>query len=372
MEEGPKVPVVSTAEKKKRSTLKNIEFILFDQSIVTRSLFVLAIFYTLYFAANLLVPICLAFLLYFLLYPIVNFMQKKAFIPRSLGSAIVILILLFCIAFAFYFLSAEAQGWIDMGPAVFVSINQKIMTLTSYLREPLQFISSISESISQSLNISGSKAAAPTNFFGLIFSNTYQFLVEFFMLLIVLYFLLAAKNFFLTKIVKVLLHLKRKKEANIVVQQIEEQVWKYLFVRTVANIGVAIFVSLMLWAFQLPSPILWGVMAGILEFIPFVGAVISTFVILLVCLLSFDSGLHILLPPICFAVFVSLQGNLYVPYLLGKSMTINQIAIVFSIFLFGSLWGVMGSFLAIPLLMTIKIIMDNVNEDNFLKELLSE
>jgi predicted PurR-regulated permease PerM len=361
---------ISKAENKQFSILKKINSTLFDHFIVTRSFFVLALIYTLFFAREVVVPIFLAFLLYFLLFPIVNFLKNKLHIPRSLGSALILIILLIILGYAFYFLYSLSKDWVNNAPHILGVVNQKLEALTSWLKKPFELLSAVSHRIESSLNLSGMNIG--TSWFSIIFSNTWEFFIEFFMTLIILYFLLASKTFFLTKIIKLLLKLKQDKEAQAVVRQIEKQVWNYLFYRTMINIGVAIVVSLMLWAFQLPDPLLWGIIAGILEFIPYIGALISLILIFFVSLISFNSLWHILLPSVSFLVFISLEGNFLVPYVLGRSMIINKVAVVFSIFFLGWIWGVIGSFLAVPLLITIKIIFDNLNADSFVNKLLEE
>ncbi len=364
-------PDLKNREEEKILTLKSLQEIVFHQSSAVKLLLVLATFYTMYFTSDLLVPIFLAFLTSFLTIPIVNFLREKLHIPSAIGSALIVLLILFIVGYGFYFLSSQAQEWASSGQEIINVLNQRINALTSLFKKPMKVLATIFQDIESSLNLSVNQSIS-ANLFNIVFTNTWTFLMEFFMTLIFLYFLMASKNFFLTRIVKIVLHTKREKEADAIVWQIESEVWLYLFVRTMTNIGVAIIVSAMLWAFNLPNPILWGVMAGILEFIPFIGALISTTVILLISVVSFENIWDILLPPLSFFVFISLEGNLFVPYMLGRSMTMNKVAVVFSIFLFGWIWGVVGSFLAVPLVMTIKIILDNINIDNFMNDFLEE
>lgn len=332
------------------------------QSVALDGLFLIAIFFVLYFARELFLPIFFAFIFYFLLYPIVAFLKRTCYIPKFLGAVIIILVLLFILSYGIYYLSREAKEWIDNAPHLEQILNQRLAKVSDFIKRPFPILGEI-------LHGSTGPNVQP-GWINTIFSNTWNLLIEFFAMLILLYFLLASENFFLKKIISALVTSHKKREANAVVMQIEQEVWKYLFTRTLINIGVAIFVSLMLWAYRIPNPILWGVMAGILEFIPFIGGCISLIVITIVCIVSFDNIWHIILPPISFFVFISLEGNLLVPYVLGRSFVLNQVAVILAIFLMGWMWGAMGTFLAIPLLMTMKIIYDNINKNNLLNELI--
>jgi predicted PurR-regulated permease PerM len=114
-----------------------------------------------------------------------------------------------------------------------------------------------------------------------------------------------------------------------------------------------------MWALGLPTPVLWGVMAALLNFIPFAGATVGAMVVFLVALLQFDLSYACLAPAIY--VFVNVIESYWVtPALLGKSMSLNPVVILLSITLWGWMWGIGGVFMAVPLLVVLKIICDNV------------
>lgn len=345
--------------------------ILRKESTASRGIFVLALILFLYYASSLLVPLFLAFLFYFLFNPFVRFLRYQFYIPLYVGSAIAILILLIIVGIGFFYLSLEIKSFINNEQMIISGLTRKIELFSNFLKRPIEIFTDLKERIKYLLNLSIQPNVTP-NIFGSLFSNTYEILLELGMWIILLYFLLASGDIFLNKIIKSLLATTRKSDAIKIARLIEVEVWRYLFLRTVINLGFGVVVSLFLYLFGFPNPLFWGLLAGILEFIPFIGAGISLVLILIVSILSFENIWYILSVPFIFFVLVSIEGNFIAPYVMGRSLVLNKVALVLGIFFFGWTWGVLGTFLAVPLMMTFKIILENVDQNHFLNEILSE
>lgn len=366
-------------EKKKQATpskprnmsiLKTIDSTLDEQAISIKGLFILALFYTLYFARELILPILFSLVFYFLLYPSVSYLKNKLRIPRFIGALIVLLTLLGIIGFGFYYLSIQAKEWIKSVPDLITSLNKKLDSFEFFFRNPLKIFSYLSDFLENTLHLS-TNFSVEQSWTGIVFTSTWQFLIACAISLTLLYFLLASENIFLSKVIKVFSGVRQKK-ADTIVQQMEDEIWKYLFTRTMMNVGVAVTISLLLYLFGVPYPILWGVMAGVLEFIPFIGAMISLIVITIVSIVSFENVWHILSVPFLFFLIISIEGNFLVPYIMGQSLILSQVSIVLGVFIFGWIWGVWGAFLAIPLMMIIKIISQHLSKEDSTTELLEE
>ena len=110
----------------------------------------------------------------------------------------------------------------------------------------------------------------------------------------------------------------------------------------------------------LPHPLLWGVAAFLLHYIPFVGATGGIVAMTLVSLIHFDSVWYALLPPLAYVFCAMIEGNLATPLFLGRWLTLNPIAILLTFLLWSYLWGVAGTLLAVPLLATFKIFCDRI------------
>ncbi len=368
MQDEPDVSSKISIYKRELIGLRDITNYLNMQSIATRGLFILAILYTLYFAGELLIPIFFAFWFYFLLKPLVNYMHRKWHVSKYLAAAIVLVLGLFVVGATIFLLSAQAQGWMEGAPQTFDKFNAKLASLTGFLRDPMEFFIKISQKIKDSLHLPTSQTTQ-ASWVGLVFASTWGFLVQFSIFIVFLFFLLASEKSFLTKLVTLSLPTEHRSEAYKVVGQIEGKIWAYIFARTAINAVSAIVFAIVFAILGLPNPILWAVIVALLEYIPYLGAAISLALIIVISVVSFDPLWQMLAVPLVFFVLINVEGNIVAPYVMGKTFVLDPIEVVLAIIFFGWIWGASGAFLSIPLIMSLKIILDTVSEDNFMKTL---
>lgn len=337
------------------------------QIFFTAGIFLILLFCALYLTRDIIVPFLFALFFSFLLEPSVKLL-KKLYIPLHIGAAIVILISLFIVGSGFYALVQPATAWINKGPEAVTKIDQKLSKLANFISKPAEAISNINENISaltKKIQIEKQKTVIAKQSFliGTIFTSTWQFLLELTLTILILYFLLISNgDFFLGRVVSWLSAMHQKKEIVNMARQIQDDVCKYLYSRTVINVGLAIVVSVLMYILGMPNPILWGIMAGILEFIPYVGAILSAFIIALVALFSF-SELYALLVIFLYALVIFIEGNIIAPIIIGHIVRISPLSLFLNIIFWGWLWGIAGAFIAAPIAVMVKIIFET-----FIKE----
>ena len=129
---------------------------------------------------------------------------------------------------------------------------------------------------------------------------------------------------------------------------------------TIINIVLGLVIGVTLWLLGVPNAPLWGVMAALLNYVPFVGLLVGTAVVLIVSLLTFDTIGQAVLPAIAYWFINTVEANLITPAVLGRSMSMNPVAILIWMMLWGWLWGLSGAILAVPLLAMVKIACDEV------------
>jgi len=179
-------------------------------------------------------------------------------------------------------------------------------------------------------------------------------------MLILLYFLLASGDLFLSKTVKVFPGLDRKKEIVKITRAVEQQVSRYLFTVMVINIFMGITLGLGMYLIGMPNPVLWGVMAGLLVFLPYLGPLTGIAVVTLVALLTFDSLARALLAPAIYFALETIQGQIVTPMVLGLRLALNPVAIFVWLIFWGWMWGIAGVLLAVPMLTVFKILCDHI------------
>jgi predicted PurR-regulated permease PerM len=114
------------------------------------------------------------------------------------------------------------------------------------------------------------------------------------------------------------------------------------------------------WALGMPSPMLWGAMACLLNFIPYLGALTVIVTVTVVAAATFNSIGHALLVPFVYFVLATLEGNFVTPWIIGRRMTLNPVMIFIGLTFWGWLWGIAGVLLAVPMLVMFKIFCDHI------------
>jgi predicted PurR-regulated permease PerM len=355
-EAGPAQPVSHPDLKKMGEALRDrIEI----RSLSITGLFVLAFFYTLYFAQAFFLPIVLAVLLDFLLSPLIRAL-KRLRIPEPLGAALVIVALLGAVGGAAYGLATPAQEWVAKLPGSVQEAEERL----AKLRQPVEEVSKTAEQVAQAAKMDDSKTPEVVvkgpSLTERLFGTTQTIVTGLLEVLILLYFLLAAGDLFLQKLIKVLPQLRDKKKAVAIARETEASISTYLVTVTLVNLGLGLAVAAVMSLLQMPNPLLWGALAALAEFVPYLGATVLVAVLALAGLVTFDQLGHAFLVPAAYLTVNLLQSQFIYPVVLGHRLTLNPVAIFVGLVFWWWIWGVPGAFIAVPLLATFKIFCDHI------------
>ncbi|MDQ2670238.1 MAG: AI-2E family transporter [Gemmatimonadota bacterium] len=322
-------------------------------------LFVLAVLYTLHFAASFFLPIVVAVLLDFLLSPIVRAL-KRVRIPEPLGAGIVMAALAAIVVISGMRLAPAASGWLTRAPATFDRVEERLREL----RRPVEQVSAAARQVEQATEVAGGDDTPKVQVEGpslgeQIFGGTTALLGALTIVTFLTYFLLAAGDLFMQKMIRVLPQFRDKKRAVSIAREIEAQVSTHLFTVTLINIGLGVATGIICWLYGLPNPVLWGLIAGVFNFVPYIGAVATTAVIGLAAVATFDSIGYALLVPATFFAVNAVEGNLVTPMILGRTLMLNTVAVFVGLMFWFYIWGLPGAIIAVPMLVTMKIFCDH-------------
>jgi predicted PurR-regulated permease PerM len=197
---------------------------------------------------------------------------------------------------------------------------------------------------------------APESAIRSAFNLTTALLAEIVEEVLLVLFLLAAGNGWMTKLAHVARSSERAKRWTSIAGEMHDVVARYLVVTLFINIGQAIVIGLATWAIGLPSPLLWGVLTFIAEFIPDLGGLTMVGLLLLAGLAD-EAGLaHALLAPAAYLLVTTLQNNLVSPVAYGRGLRLNPTAILISVMFWWMIWGVAGAFVAVPILASMRVL----------------
>lgn len=343
------------------------------RSISLTGIFLLFLLYSLYFARDFFLPVTLAFVLSFLLAPAVRWMTRLH-VPQLIGAGMIIAGLLSLCVYGVYRLSEPAQEWLQKTPTSFDTVRRKLRVLLEPVQKAQQTtgqIEKMTDLANKEQNVTTVKIKKPSlgEFF---FAGTRNFLIAAGVTIVLLYFLLASGDLFLLKLVKVLPTLQDKKRAVEICRQIEQNISTYLWTVTLVNAGLGLTLAMAMHLLGMPNPGLWGVMAAIFNYVPYLGSTTGIISLGLASALTFDDPIKILLPPATYFLLAVVEGNFIMPMALGRSLALNPVIIFIWLIFWGWVWGVVGAVLAVPLLAILKIICDHFKALSALSEFLGK
>ena len=321
--------------------------------------FLLALIAFLYFSRAFVMPIVLAALLNFLLKPLVRGLATLR-IPEPIGAILVIAIFFTTLSFAMKGLVQPATAWAARAPEMVEQVKDRFQHVFRRAARLTQAAAQV-EDMAKPTN---GQAAAQVEVKQPIFMNTVLTYTRSFVAggietVVLLFFMLAAGDLFMQKLVKVLPTLHDKRKAVEIAHEVQHSLSAFLFTITLINAVLGAAVGFAAFLVGLPNPVLWGVLAGALNFIPYFGPITGVAVLLVAGFITFESPLRAVLPSVVYLGLHGAEANFITPLILGRRLTLNPLVIFISLMFWTWLWGIPGALLSIPMLMMFKILCDH-------------
>jgi predicted PurR-regulated permease PerM len=317
------------------------------------------VLHTLVAARTVLLPVVLASFTAFVLAPLVLRLQRLG-LPRPLGAAVVIIMGLSAVAVGIGQLVEPAVDWMERAPHSLSEIERKLRVL----KKPIEQMSETTKRVEDATLVGPEPPPTVTveqrSLATTLVTHAQDLLATGIAVAILTYFLLASGQTLYRRLAMPFRHLQDRQRTVRIAKAIESQVSRYLVTITVINAVLGLVVGGALLLLDVPNPFLWGVMTGVLNFVPYLGALTSTAIVTIVALLSFPDPWQALLVPLTVLGISSFEGMIVTPIVAGQRLLLHPIAILGAIFLWTFLWGVPGSLVAVPLVVVFKIVCDHV------------
>jgi predicted PurR-regulated permease PerM len=330
--------------------------------------FILALIYTLYFASFVLMPLAFAFVLAIILMPIVGFLNRRMYLPLWIGAAVVLAGFLALAAGLFY--GIFLAGWFGPGLEGLDRVERRVQEMLEPIRQMRQATERVAEIAASPEDEAPVVRVRDGGMMAAFLDWTQGFVVTAAIIIVLLYFLLASGDLFLRKLIRVLPTFQDKKRAVEITQQVEADISNYLLTITVVNALLGVTTGLAMWALGMPSPILWGVAAALLNYIPYIGSIVGTALVGVVAVVSFDNVGYAIVVALVYWGLTALEGNFIIPVVLGKRLLLNPVVVFVGLVFWGWIWGLPGALLAVPMLSILKIVSDRIEPLNPVGEFL--
>ncbi|MGH9778196.1 MAG: AI-2E family transporter [Candidatus Acidiferrales bacterium] len=334
-------------------------------------LFLLALVYTLHVAQGLLLPITLSVLLSILLAPAMRGLRKLR-LPDPVAAALILVVLVVALGYGMYRLWAPAVEWMAKSPEALHQIEHTL----SKIKKPVEQVSQTTDQVERLGTVDNGQPTPqvqvkqPTLAETLL-SGARSFVVQATLTFVLLYLILASGGSFVLKLVKLVSRLEEKDRVVSLLGQIERNVSGYLLTVTLINICLGVAVGVAMYLLRMPSPALWGVLAGLLNYIPYAGPIVMLTTLAVVASFTFDSPAWMVAVGGAYLALHTAESFGITPLLLGRRLMLSPVVVFFGILFWGWVWGITGALVAVPLLVAVKIVCAHVPRFKLVSELLS-
>ncbi len=347
---------------------------------------VIAVILVLQYAQPMLIPVVLGLLIYYALDPVVGMLERIR-IPRALGAALVLSLLVAGGGILGYGLSGQAAAMLDQLPSAARRIRQQIEARKPQADRTIDKVQKAATELEKAADaatntptvpgVSRVQVEQPTFDFGAyLMSGSLGLATAFGQLVLILFlafFLLASGDLYRKKLVKIAgPSLSKKKITLQILSEIDRQIASFLIVQVFTSTLVGVVSWLAFRALGLQQAALWGLLAGVFNSIPYVGPIAVSTGTTLVALLQFNDVRMALTIGGAALAITSLEGFLLTPWLTSRAARMNAVAVFLNILFWGWIWGVWGALLAVPMLMVIKAVCDHVEEFKPVSELIGD
>jgi predicted PurR-regulated permease PerM len=322
-------------------------------------IFVILVVAALFLAKEVLLPIALAIMITLTLSPVVRLLARYR-VPEWASSLAIMVALVGGVAAGAYYLSGPVSGWIDGAPQTGRQLREKLDSMRKPMDAAVNASKQVEEITAGSEDPTVQKVVVQQP--GLVqraAGSAVSVVTTAGVTIVLMFFLLATGRLFYEKLVRVLPTMTEKKRAIRVLHTVEEEVSHYLLTITLINAGLGAVISAVMWALGMPNPLLWGVMAALLNYVPYVGALVGLVVVAIVALVSFDSAGAAMVVPALYFACTTIEGQIVTPMLLGKRFEMNPVMVFLTVVVWGWLWGAPGALMAVPLLVSLRVLCDH-------------
>lgn len=341
------------------TTTGSIRDSLHATSVCIIGLFTIAAVAAIYILKPVLLPIVLAMLIAAALHPVVEKLHRIG-MPRTVVAGIVLAVFVVSVVFSIWNFADPVSRWVSRVPGQLDRVDAAWQELRRPVDEVAQQVDELSEGEKQPYE--PTVAIEEEKLSQTLFASGLRGTGSFFLTIVTLYFTIGYGHHITARL--------RRDMANDLVGEIVDSVSTYLFTITLINAGLGVAIGVAMWLVGMPDPIIWGLLAFILNFLPYIGAVVGVGLTGFVAMITFDTLTWRLIPPGAYLLLTVFEANFVTPTILGRRLPINPLVLFVWVIFWGWLWGVAGALLAVPLLVALRLSATHFRRLEFIGEII--
>ena len=318
---------------------------------------VVALPFALRAGAEFFMPVTAALVIAIALVPLLEWFERRG-IPSKAAAGLCLVIVLLIAIFAIGSIVFPASDWVARIPSQIPKVRSALEPVFDLYKNLDRFIARIANQIeiNHASHARTVTIEQPNSVMGLLATSAPHLLIQLFFSLLVIFFFLAGWTTMRKRTIVSRGSFEGALTTARVIQQVVDATSTYLGTITLINVGLGALTATVLWWLGMPSPIMWGGIVAVANYIPYLGPIASALLLFLGGLMTFPDIWGALLPPAVFISFHLVEANFFTPMVVGHRLTISPLSILVSLSFWAWVWGTTGALLAVPLLIIMKTV----------------
>jgi predicted PurR-regulated permease PerM len=306
--------------------------------------------------AEFFMPVTAALVVAVALVPLLEWFERRG-VPSRLSAGLCVIIFLAAAIFAIGSIVVPATDWIALVPHRIGKVRAALQPILELYQNLDRFITRTASQIQINQEHARTVRIEDSNTFtSLLATSAPHLLIQLFFALLVIFFFLAGWTAMRKKAIVTRGSFEGALTTARVIQQVVAATSTYLGTITIINIGLGALTAGALWLLGMPSPVMWGGIVAVANYIPYLGPIVCALLLFAGGLMTFPDIWGALLPPAVFICFHLVEANFFTPMVVGHRLTISPLSILISLSFWAWVWGTTGALLAVPLLIIMKTI----------------
>jgi predicted PurR-regulated permease PerM len=315
--------------------------------------------FALRFGAEFFLPVTAALVIAIALVPLLEWLERRR-VPSMLAALMCVLLLIIVANVAVASILFPAMQWVQDLPGQMDNIRKTLAPLFELYAELEHFIDSVAGEFSQGSSSAPQAVTVepPNSLLEMIATSAPHAILQMFFAVLVIFFFLAGWTRMRKRTITTRASFDGAMTTARVIQQVVDATSLYLGTITMVNVGIGLLTAGILYMLDMPTPLMWGGIVTLLNFIPYIGPVVAVLLLAVGGLMTFQDPWFAMLPAISFACIHIVEANIITPALVGRRLTINPLLILVALSFWAWVWGTAGALLAVPLLIISKTVLD--------------
>jgi len=306
--------------------------------------------------AEFFMPVTAALVIAIALVPLLEWFERRG-IPSKLSAGFCVIIFLMIALFAIGSIVVPASDWVAQVPIKVMKVRHELQPVLDIYKNLDRFIDrTVSQIAVTQEHTRAVRIETPNSMSSLLITSAPHLFIQLFFALLVIFFFLAGWTAMRKRTIVSRGSFEGALTTARVIQQVVDATSTYLGTITLINIGLGTLTATALWLLGMPSPIMWGGIVAVANYIPYLGPIVCALLLFLGGLMTFPDVWGALLPPAVFISFHLVEANFFTPMVVGHRLTISPLSILVSLSFWAWIWGTTGALLAVPLLIIMKTI----------------